>query len=147
MNREIKFRIWDKTKKEFHKASRYAIRLDYIRNQIMVDDSYGNYKIIIGQENFVIQQFTGLKDSNGREIYEGDILENIEATKTMGESDDYWERSVVTYYPELARFGLEFYSQYGGEGYTGKEQHISDYVEWGVTVIGNIFENPESLKS
>ena len=98
------------------------------------------------QERFgFLMQFTGLKDKNGKDIYEGDILENIESTKEIiskgfWEADDF-ERSVVTWDDELGRFVLYFHSKYGGEGYTGREQHFDLYVKDGSTVIGNIHEN------
>jgi len=55
--REIKFRIWDNDKKGFH-------FLDGIWN--MPDPCYDGE----------IQQFTGLKDVNGKDIFEGDILQD-----------------------------------------------------------------------
>ena len=52
---------------------------------------------------------------------------------------------VVEWHSKFARFGLAFYSIYGGEGYTGREQHISDYVHGGAKIIGNIYENENLL--
>jgi len=94
-----------------------------------------------------IMQFTGLTDCKGKEIWEGDIIDNDScADLAKAEGFSFWERGIVRWYPELARFGLEFYSPYGGEGYTGREQHIDLYAKdhW---VIGNEHSNPDLLKS
>lgn len=89
------------------------------------------------------QEYTGLKDKNGKEIWEGDILSNqIKPMKfNKGEAD----RMVVEWHDDLARFGLAFYSIYGGEGYTGTTQHIHEWTKEAI-VIGNIYENPDLLK-
>lgn len=75
---------------------------------------------------FELMQSTGLKDKNGTEIYEGDIVKNI-----------YDEIYVVKWFD--AGFHLE--EKYNG-GFDYFELHFGDNKE----VIGNIYENPELLE-
>lgn len=69
--REIKFRAWDKEKKEMF-------------NDIWID---GNF---INMPEYIVMQFTGLKDKNGKEIYEGDIVKNIDRVFEVTFKDGYF---------------------------------------------------------
>lgn len=86
--------------------------------------------------------FTGLTDKEGNEVYNQDVLALPEGDWLRGEGgmDD---RAEVYYNETLARFGLNFFSI--REGYTSKEEHISDYIKHGWVVIGNSNPNPELL--
>jgi uncharacterized phage protein (TIGR01671 family) len=145
--RELKFRIWDKEYKEMLFDPEYMVSSG---GKLYCNYSIGKIKAF-PDNTYILQQFTGLKDKNGKEIYEGDILEgdipDVEFVKREMKEYNYtfWERGIVTYYPELARFGLSFYSEEGGEGYTGRDQHIDLYAAKQI-IIGNIYQNPDLLK-
>ena len=134
--REIKFRVWDKKNKKWFYWK--------IEDPFMCD--WGHYlddTIRLEADWHTLGEYTGLKDKNGKEIYEGDIF--LFGTK-KGWKEGESEKGIVEWHKELARFGLTFYSIYGGEGYTGKSQHLVDLIK-GCKIIGNIHENPELLKS
>ncbi len=124
MDREIKFRIWDKFNKKM-----------YFQNEISVgilpEDFYVienlNGKIIVQPESVILMQYTGLKDKEGKEIYEGDIVkvsEHMNFNKFSGRK-------------ELVKFNLKT-GRYDGIFYD-----LIPYITH--LIIGNIFENPELL--
>ena len=82
-----------------------------------------------------VGQFTGLHDKNGKEIYEGDVIR----------SDGYsGARHYVGYRKEEAMF-VAFIIGTTPQDYCGVYQHWID--DFNKEVIGNIYDNPELLKS
>lgn len=107
--REIKFRAWNKETKYFF---------------------YWNTSFAFGGNNKIwddIEQFTGLHDKNGKEIYEGDIILN-----------PLYEEPYIVEYSEC----LAGYVGWGDDRACGCYLITDENIE----VIGNMHENPELLK-
>ena len=133
--REFKFRIWDMDRKVML-GSRYVIFYD--------GDFYENYRDLedgILIENIAVMQYTGLKDKNGVEIYEGDIVKVISGYGWEDVSDVIFGLTDKRYgsYPAFCIPGVETESNSFSE--------VFDSGDYEIEVIGNIYENPELLES
>ena len=121
--REIKFRAWDNEEKNF-------IYFDCINGLLsQCDNQY--YKINIKH----IEQFTGLHDKNGKEIYEGDICKYYQPYAKK------WDLHYIKWDYMFACFG--FYS--ADDPKWCKESDWLKVEE--VEIIGNIHETPELLEN
>ena len=134
--REIKFRAWAKGSKIM------LINVGIHPFITELHDGYewqqeGGFTIGTKMENYVLMQFTGLHDKNGKEIWEGDIVEYTFSLDRDERSNETKERAIVQFQdgefkPRPYRFECEDY-WYSYE--------LNDF-----SVIGNIYENPELLK-
>lgn len=71
-NREIKFRVWDVGNKEMLEVQELDFESTFYGGRIAIrPDQYNDY---FDTEDMILMQYTGLKDKNGKEIYEGDII-------------------------------------------------------------------------
>lgn len=113
--REIMFRGWHKK----HKIMRILGILNFLDSSFLPDYSFAQGW---EQEDVILMQFTGLKDKNGKEIYEGDLLKEIDQFGRIYEAvwyDNGWSLTIEPYH----------------------NRHFKD--AFTMEVIGNIYENPD----
>lgn len=133
MNREIKFRAWLKLPKQMIEIERFDFFDRSLADDTMLDSEKG-YDF----DSVELMQFTGLKDMNGKEIYEGDIVKINHPKDKTGDFTNKLGR--VFYWEEEAGFFHGHCSVKNGSGRPPKK--MFEYCE----VVGNIYENPELLK-
>lgn len=142
--RKFKFRVWNPRKKCFLNSYKNEGRIFsgtscYNDNDI---EQFGGWDIWQRQDlGDVVQQFTGIQDSNGKDIYDGDIVEiDINHDKYLN------SRHGVVYHKEYTYFVGIFDHAYSKEHMVNGNYCPFWYLSiWG-RVVGNIFENFELLK-
>lgn len=162
--REIKFRAWDKEDKKLWKVVS-------ITESVWGDCEEAHIRVCELHENpskketdvrmsveYELIQFTGLKDKNGKEIYEGDIIKY-----SFRDGNDINTRFMQIYNDGVNFKMKELYRDYWLEKVDGvlkiKHGHLTKYrgetnllcdvlalVIYWYEVIGNIYENPELLE-
>ena len=132
--REIKFRAW-KYPKEFVNNQKLEGEMLYVEmkseKNYMASSHTGWMFYVYKEDMSDVMQFTGLKDKNGKEIYEGDIV-----TRTDFPDGKY----SVKYFEDDGAFGFWENSAIGAKERFWFAMHSKKY-----EVIGNIYENPELL--
>jgi uncharacterized phage protein (TIGR01671 family) len=130
--RELKFRVWDNLKKEWLKKKVYHSSIS------LNEGGIGEFVFKQHPEGYIIQQYTSMKDRNGVEVYEGDIVAE-KITEEMAANGDSAKVGVV--YFAAGTFLID------GDG--ALYEHVfsvSPHILEDFIVIGNRFENPELLK-
>lgn len=115
--RVIKFRVWDPEEL----CWRDGCRID---QKGLVQSSWGKDK-----HDWIVQQFTGLQDRNGRDIYEGDIIQ----AEFVFDKKKHRYKQVI----EFGELGAGDDADLDSYGY-----HINPYWYGKYEVIGNILEHP-----
>ena len=131
--REIKFRIWDLLSKNMINLNDTLCEIPYYELFCHTPDERPYYKM----------QNTGLKDKNGKEIYEGDILKFYYA-------DGEWFAFGICFYDEeTTAFRHTFHEVYGGKiEYDSQRPPKRFWMNDNILceVVGNKYETPELLK-
>jgi uncharacterized phage protein (TIGR01671 family) len=120
-NRIIKFRAWDKDDKKMMCLG------EALKNELLGIDEQ-DYYLRSEYDSVILMQFTGLKDKNEKEIYEGDIIKDHRR-------DSLFE---VVYYEDGVRFD--------GKDLTGKHYGVTFGENFYIKVIGNVWENGDLIK-
>lgn len=129
MNREIKFRFWG----DFGALNEDS---DKCEKEMLYGDEFCFFSnepidVLFADKTIVVMQFTGLKDKNGKEIYEGDVL------KINLYDDLEWNTKV------RFRNGGFCIDVEGEEYNVTLIGFLND--EASAEIIGNLYENPELL--
>lgn len=145
--KEIKFRAWDKKLESMCEPLNISWRRNDIECVHHAKGHNGGFYLFNGEDgaDYELMQYTGLKDKNGKEIYEGDILvivikENIGTFNVPDDvianggviGEDVFESKIIF---KNGCFGIE------------DEEHgflfLTDPRDCKYEIIGNIYENPE----
>ncbi len=137
--REIRFRAWDKQKKQMLEIRELTFLVDD-GNPLCVEawepdakEKTNAYLITLAPETFELMQFTGLKDRHGKEIYEGDVVKCVAEKEYIGEVqfDEQQGAWIILWQPNNKKQK------------SGCDNLASTWPSPLKDIIGNIYENPE----
>ena len=126
--REIKFRAYEKVTKRmiYFEKPFVTMSLERTTFEICIKSNHEN---MAGQPSQELMQFTGLKDKNGKEIYEGDVVKDRFGNHCEVIYDDgqWWAKNAIEHLKRSISAGTIGWNEY--------------------EIIGNIYSNPELLNT
>lgn len=121
--KEIKFRVWDKVSEIYLNPENLYLRMSGDLLLVSIQPELKN----AGIESVVLEQYTGLKDLNGKEIFEGDIVK-------MRFAEGAEERNVEIKFKDASFCAeTEYWTSYA-------------LAEHDLVIVGNVHTNPELLE-
>lgn len=128
----LKFRVWDKERECYlDKTELAGITPDGKYILYIEEEEISRLEI---DENYVVEQYTGLKDKNGKEIYEGDIL------------GDMWRDGYIAWCDKCKQLQYHILT-HGCMACLGDVQWYELINDNGkLEVVGNVHENPDLLE-
>lgn len=145
-----KYRVWDKVNKEWLTGSE-ALDVYWINNELKVQVGI-EFADGRSQDEFEIVKYTGLKDRNNKEIYEGDIVRHISAHNSKRieiVGHVRYERQCCAYWIVYTEYNI--HSKRVIHKYKNLNADYGDdndnYINLSIDVIGNIFYNPELISN
>ena len=150
--REIDFRAYYKPLKKYLPISSISLKIGVVKDSDPLEivslegvssfTLYGVERLNVGTpvipESVVVEQYAGLKDKNGRKIYEGDMFRNTINGGTWRVS---WNEDDAAFWVDSGLVGCSL-----GEFDWDRSRREHGFIRRNCEVIGNIHENPELLK-
>lgn len=122
----IEFRVWNNNLKYFYDPQKIKFSADFKLFGLYLPELGGYCFASFKDSEIIPQQYTGLKDKNGKKIFEGDIVRHWICLGPAGESQIVSEVKISPFGPNL-------------EQWTYNDNLLPE-------IIGNVFEHPELLE-
>lgn len=135
--RELKFRVWDKLEERFTTCDE-GYQGHYV---LSLKGEFHNLQNGSGGKEYIVQQYTGMKDRNGKEVYEGDIVKwgmshDQETAFPRLRVVEFNEKQLIYKVVEVGEYPASVDYLY---------EAIQPSTRW-CEVVGNTFENSELLE-
>ena len=129
--REVKFRVWDYEERQMKSVDSIHFPLGRCNRKCIsvYNKEEDCYEWVYSYE---LMQYISIKDKNGKEIYEGDIVKYL---------DENWYEYNTFYNMGKVCYDDEFLSYYVTNRWSVEKEKVWNDIE----VVGNIYENPEML--